>query len=82
MSAHADAEFQSRNGFCRTDCDECDRLDREELAGVATSPDVLAKAFDMAVEAAVNEFGIPRDEAEALTREAMGEVITKAVDER
>lgn len=29
MAQHADPVFESRYNFCRVDCEECDRIDRE-----------------------------------------------------
>lgn len=52
MSTHTDPMFYTDNGFCRTDCDECTRLDAEEGLG----PDaVIAEGIALALAAARRE---------------------------
>lgn len=44
-SEHTDPEFEERYHFCRTDCAECDRLDREAMAGGMTQEECNLEAF-------------------------------------
>jgi hypothetical protein len=44
QSEHTDPEFEERYHFCRTECAECDRLDREEMANGMTLEERNAEA--------------------------------------
>lgn len=60
MSDHSDAEFAAQYGFCRIDCDECARLDREALAGGTTLAEIMAQATAMVTAAlAAGEAPLP-----------------------
>lgn len=46
-SPHSEPEFFARFGFCRGDCDECDRLDREDVKTM-TVAEIRAKGVELA----------------------------------
>lgn len=55
MADHSDPEFYSKYEFCRTDCEECDRLDRIDLDKGMTKQEVRAIGAAKVMDAAIGE---------------------------
>lgn len=56
-SEHTDAEFYTRYRFCRIDCAECDRLDREEMANGMTREVIWQEALENVMAALRDGWG-------------------------
>lgn len=52
---HIDAAFEREHGFCRTQCDECERLDAEDLETQRTKAQVAALIEEAIAEARVGK---------------------------
>lgn len=52
---HATPEFFDRNQFCSEKCEECMRLDREELDAGLTHEEVINRALNLALAAVERE---------------------------
>jgi hypothetical protein len=57
---HVDPEFFERNGFCRTDCKECKRLDACDIAANEMDRgEVISKGIALALAALQREEPTP-----------------------
>jgi hypothetical protein len=56
-SEHSDAAFYERYDFCRSDCAECDRLDREAMDGGKTRFELNIEGLDNVLRALRDGWG-------------------------
>lgn len=52
---HATPEFFERNEFCSEPCDECNRIDQEELAAGISHQEIVTRALNLALAAVERE---------------------------
>jgi hypothetical protein len=53
--SHATPEFFERNGFCTEPCEECNRMDQDDLASGMAPEEVINRAMNLALAAVERE---------------------------